>query len=593
MSIATSNSFDQKIAESKLRLLKEQNAVTFLTSNIGVPTVITLLLYFIGKASAELLIIWLLSGYIVGLLRALHHRKLLGFESSDRPIRTWENELVVLSALSGFFWSALGIMFMDADSPYLSMVLITAQLGALAGAVPALASHTKVFLAFVLCAWLPTGTYYFLQEDPFFFSIGILGSIFSCIVLSFSSSQRRTVNESLRLSHENVELLEELRIQKQLAEDANKAKSRFLAVASHDLRQPIHAMRLFSDSLLIRIKEESSLSIMHMLRSSIETLSGLFDSLLDISKLDAQAIEPQIHQIDVSQLIKNLSTEFSAQCFDKGLRCVYRCKSHLFVQSDPILLERILRNLIWNAIKYTSEGGILIAARKRGDQLRIEVWDTGCGIPADELPKIFEEFHQVYRPDDEAREGIGLGLSIVNRLCQLLEYQVSLRSHPDHGSVFFIEMPLSKTIESVESEAVTPEINSLTADTDLKGVNVLVVDDEEGIRNAMRHLLEDWGCKPMIVESDEQAIEALEEFTPDLILSDFHLRNSASGDHVIKLVNNIVGFDIPSIIITGDTSPEHLKLASSNCQVLMHKPLKAEELKKSMIRLLNAQVAPV
>lgn len=582
-------SFDRKIAASKLSLLAEQNAVTFLASNIGVPLVVAALLYNIGDVAPEIVTSWLAAGILICIIRGLHHRGLRHFEQTNRALSTWEKELIFLSALSGSFWSFCGILFLDTENQTQSLVVLSAILGVLSGAVPALASHYKVFLAFVLSVWLPAGIYYLTLEDPLYLAVSILGTLFLMIVISFSRSQRRIVDQALRFRFENIELLEELQIQKQRAEDANRAKSRFLAVASHDLRQPIHAMRLFSDSLLIRLKEESNLSIMHMLKSSIETLSGLFDSLLDISKLDAEAIEPQIHRVDVSQMLRSLSTEFSVQCFDKGLRCSCRSTNRLCIDSDAVLLERVLRNLIWNAIKYTDQGGILVAARKRGSQLRIEVWDTGCGIPADEMPKIFTEFHQIDRPDAEAREGIGLGLSIVDRLCKLLGYKISLKSRPERGSVFFIEMPLAEAKDSAVIEYAEGIEETLPSDSDLKGVQVLVIDDEQDIRQAMKQLLEDWGCTPTVVENDQEAIAMLENFTPDIIVTDFHLKNSVNGDKIIQLVHEEVGYEVPSIIVTGDTSAENLTLADSPSNALMHKPLKPRTLKENIIRLLNEQ----
>ena len=591
MDAAYTSTSEKKIAASKLQLLVEQNRVTFFASNVGVPTTVALLLLLIGKSNPIVVGIWLASGYTLCLIRFLHHQRLEEFSDTNRPLETWENDLVMFSSLSGCFWSACGILFMDTSDIAQSLTIVAALFGVISGAVPALTSHRQIFLAFVLSTWVPVGLYFLVQSQILFTGIAVMGTIFSAIIISFSNSQIRAIEYSLRVRYENFELLEELQIQKQKEEEANKAKSRFLAVASHDLRQPIHAMRLFSDSLSQRLTERNSRAIMAKLNASIATLSELFDSLLDISKLDAETIAPEKRNVDVCALLKSLAAEVSAQCHAKGLRWTYRCPGSYYVQTDALLLERILRNLIWNAIKYTDTGGILIAARKRGDQLRIEIWDTGCGIPDTEQSEIFKEFHQVQTPGIQSPEGIGLGLSIVSRLCQLLGFTISLRSNPGQGSVFFLEMPLlpQPPKAAMQDSELKPQTHH--PDSDLNGVQVLVVDDDQNILSATGQVLRSWGCKPLLASSHEAVKHLLEENTPDLILTDYNLGNSMTGDKIITLVHQEAGFKIPSLILTGDTFTEGLIKASSRCDLLLHKPLKPEILKRTIIRLLN-QRAP-
>ena len=582
---------DKEIAVSKLQLLVEQNRVTFFSSNMGVPTTVAVLLYLIGISNPIFVSTWLVSGYMICLARSAHHRQLCAFDESGRPIESWEKDLMLFSALSGCFWSTCGILFMDTADTAQSLVVISALFGVLAGSVPALTSHRQIFLVFVLCTWTPTGIYFFLKAQPLYLGIGVLGTFFVAIIIAFSISQIRAIEESLRIRYENSELFEELRIQKQKAEDANEAKSRFLAAASHDLRQPIHAMRLFSDSLSQRITDAGNRSIMAKLNTSIATLSELFDSLLDISKLDADAIVPEMCHLNVSELLRSLATEVSAQCHAKGLKWTCRCSKPFYVNTDSVLLERILRNLIWNAIKYTSSGGILIAARRRKDFLRIEIWDSGCGIPETEQPKIFTEFHQVEVQGTEAREGIGLGLSIVDRLCQLLGYTISLRSNLGQGSAFFVEMPLLQSPPEEIGQVTGFNVKAHIFDSDLNGVEILVVDDDQTILSATSQILEEWGCKPLLAASAEEVKHLLEAKTPDLILTDYNLKNSTTGDQIIELVHQETGLKIPSLIITGDTSTKNLKEARLQCDRLLNKPIKPEMLRESITLMLNQQLA--
>lgn len=583
---------DSNIAESKLRLLLNQNAVTLMASNFGVPLVVVILLYLLEDTNKTVLFAWFGSGILLCSIRGLHHLKLRNFKSLNRPLEHWEYEFILFAALSGCFWTASGILFLDSNNSIQSIVVVSAMLGVLSGAVPALTSHPRVFHTFVLTTWFPCALYQIVFGDFFTSVIAGVGTAYTAIIIGFCNSQRRIIDDALVLRYENIELLEELRIQKQLADDANQAKSRFLAAASHDLRQPIHAIRLFSDSLSLRIKDELNKPIMEMLSASIDTLSGLFGSLLDISKLDAQTITPESHPVNVTDVVNSLFLEFDAHAKEKGLKFRNRCQPQLYVNTDAVLLERILRNLLWNAIKYTDQGGILIGARKRQDILRIEVWDSGCGIPAEELPMIFEEFHQVHAPGDGAREGIGLGLSIVSRLSELLEYRVWLRSEFGRGSVFFLEMPLmSKSDIALLSDTFNKSKNAaddFENDTDLAEVNVLVVDDDEHILAGMTELLKGWSCNITTANSASSSMKALEEFTPDIILTDFHLQNSPPGTRVIELARKKLGYDIPGIIVTGDTSAEHLQFPRGFCSEILHKPIDTRELKSSMIRVLNA-----
>ena len=588
MSHEESSRFQEKVETSKLQLLANQNVVTLLTSNIGVPSMLYAIVYLRDDATEHLLA-WLLTGYCLAFVRFLHHRKVIGFKASNRPLHRFVNELFAFSVISGLYWSSCGILFLNPTHPVQSLALIAATLGLMGGAATALASHARIFFGFISAIWIPAALYYLYVGTAFHISFALAGTFHYFIIIFFSLSQSRVIRHSLILSHENVELLDELKIQKSKAEEANRAKSRFLAVASHDLRQPIHAIRLFSESLTLQVEDEKAKSTTLMLTRSIETLSELFNSLLDMSKLEADAVEPEVSRIQVDQLMKSLFSEFSIQCFEKNLRCVYKEPQRLIIDSDPVLLERILRNLIWNAIKYTDQGGVLLAARKRGNNVRIEIWDTGCGIPSEESSNIFQEFHQVPRSDQEAKEGIGLGLSIVNGLCNLLGYRISMRSRLEEGSVFFVEIPLStdqspSILHPLTSQKRSPD----NEDKNLNEVKVLIVEDDEDIREAMSRMLKQWGCDVNTADTADTAMSTLDSFAPDIILSDYHLRKSVTGDKVIQRVSEALGYDIPSIIITGDTSEQNLQPGKHDSYRLLHKPVSTELLKKTIIASLNA-----
>ncbi|TAH52367.1 MAG: response regulator [Betaproteobacteria bacterium] len=380
------------------------------------------------------------------------------------------------------------------------------------------------------------------------------------------------------------EATRELRSRKEEAEHANLAKSRFLAAASHDLRQPMHALGLFIAELGQQPLEPRARDLMRHIAASAEAMENLLDSLLDISRLDAGVLNPVPRPFCLQPLLDRIVTSQRPAAEDRGLRLILR-PTAAWVCSDPVLLERILVNLASNAIRYTPRGTILIACRRRGERLRIEVRDSGVGIPADAHEFVFQEFVQLDNAERSRDKGLGLGLPIVRRLAELLEHRLELRSTPGAGSVFAIEVPIAQADTTPESRSEE------RLPGDLGGVRIALVDDDPLARAATRSLLESWGCEVLASETADDLLAALEQdrWQPALLISDFRLRGPLNGIDLIRLLRGPDHLpELPAILMSGDTGPETLSTAQQAGIPLLHKPARPARLRALIHRMLNA-----
>ena len=367
---------------------------------------------------------------------------------------------------------------------------------------------------------------------------------------------------------------------RQAAEKANEAKSRFLAAASHDLRQPLHAIGILASVLHNQLQTDASRETLASIESCLQTMNNLFDSLLDVSRLDAGVIKPEPRPMLLSDLLASVYREFSPFAQSKGLKFNVRISQCMTV-SDPGMLGRILRNLVSNALKYTPGGGVTVGVRKSGTGLRIEVYDTGIGFHACQLSDMFAEFKQL-DVGSFKQQGLGLGLSIASRLSDMLGHSLTAISTPGKGSRFTIHVPLYQAAAG-----------RLNRDIDVfEGINfshkcVWVVDDDQDILDAMYKLLGSWGCEVITAASQEQVQGCASQHAPDLLLVDFHLTESVNGLDIINQVTRITGTSFPAVVITGDTSPVYLKEIEHLGYSVLHKPLHPMKIRAVMQQYLN------
>jgi signal transduction histidine kinase/CheY-like chemotaxis protein len=363
---------------------------------------------------------------------------------------------------------------------------------------------------------------------------------------------------------------------------ANQSKSRFLAVASHDLRQPLHALNLFVAQLRTEKDPAERRRLAGRIDAAVANMNELFNALLDISKLDAGALSASISEFPINSVLKRIESVFTAAAREKGLRLrIVPCSA--WIRSDAILLERILLNLVSNAIRYTTAGGVVLGCRRAGRQLRVEVCDTGVGIPENQHRNIFAEFYQIQAPDRKDRDGLGLGLAIVERLCALLKHSIGFSSIVGKGSRFYVSIPTAPSRVSFQKSApvgeskVDPLVNKL----------IVVIDDDALVLESTGGLLRSWGCRVITAESDQHALASIDGSKPDLIISDFRLKNGRTGIGAIAQMRDAFESDIPAFLISGDILPERLQQAQENGYQLLHKPLAPMTLRAIMSRLLR------
>ena len=361
------------------------------------------------------------------------------------------------------------------------------------------------------------------------------------------------------------------------AERAANAKSKFLGVASHDLRQPVQSLYLFSAALAERMEGHPALPMLDRMRHALDTLKALLDGLLDMSRLESGKLEVRPAEVRLNQVLGRLVAEYEPRARQKGLT-LRTIPTSAWVRTDPALLERILRNFIENALRYTDRGRILIGCRRVGAGLRVEVCDTGVGIPRDRLEDIFEEFTQINK--GRTGRGLGLGLAIVKRLSSLLGHRVSVRSVVGRGSCFAVELP---RVDSVADRPM-PTAARPASGAASKGL-ILVIDDEAIILLGLKAMLEGWGFEVMTARSQEQALERLkvDGRRPQLLLADYQLQKGRTGPEALDAVQGIVGKDIPGIILTGDTAPERVREAERYGYRILYKPVLPSDLRKAMV----------
>jgi CheY-like chemotaxis protein len=395
-------------------------------------------------------------------------------------------------------------------------------------------------------------------------------------------STNRSFRALVTLRIQAEQMAQDLRRQKEIAEQANLAKSTFLAAASHDLRQPIHALGLFVGALRGIAMSPEGQRLVEQIEASTEAMDGLFSALLDISRLDAGIVEVHRRPFAIAPFLTRLCGDYEQEAQAKGLSLVCR-PGNAVVESDPLLIERVLRNLISNAIRHTPTGRVAVLCRQRGAELSIQVWDTGPGIPPEQQERVFQEYYQLGNPERDRAKGLGLGLAIVRRLTQLLGCPLALCSRPGRGSCFAVRLPLAGAFAAEEPSVKDAELGALATGL------VVVIDDEVAIREAMARLLGGWGHEVITAGSGDDAIKRLVTcaISPDLIISDYRLRNGETGAEVIERLRSEYNDMIPAMLITGDTAPDRLAEAQASGLLLLHKPVSNGRLRAAIVNLVG------
>ena len=528
---------------------------------------------------------WLGSIYALSVLRLVLLRVFNKRNRSETSNLRWAYTGAVLSLISGSQWAIGAYIFFTPGEDLLNALLTVLLLGMVSGSIASLSAFPLAHIGYSVPPLL-TLTYLFLGAGKNEYTImGILAFTFLLISLNFSRNIYRTIITSIDLRHENLELVEKLADERDRAKDADQAKSKFLAAASHDLRQPLQAISLLTESLHNNLEKPENRNISVKISKSVQGLRELFDGLLDVSKLDAGAIIANYSHFDFETLVVDLVKEFKPLTDDKNISLINNTQPHI-VRSDPLLVKRIMQNLTSNAVKYTSTGGeVVISTEVENTNVIVSIKDNGTGISEENLEKIFQEFQQLDNPERDRRKGLGLGLAIVRRLCEIIESRIRVFSTLKHGSVFSFALPIGKKEKVEKIETSYQYVVNRYAD--FSGVQVLVIDDEKDVREAIVQTLRSWGCLTIDLEDvTQQEMNQIQGI--ELVVSDYRLRNGRTGVDVIEDVRNYLGKTTPGILITGDTAPDRIRQASISGNMLLHKPVNPAQLRMAINQALSA-----
>lgn len=492
---------------------------------------------------------------------------------TNAPI--WLRRVTRTSAINGLLWLLAVQIFWPGGSDTQRLLLWAWMIGISATALHSLHAYLPAYVAIVgpaLLGLVLAVLLYGAIDGWAILAVLLLGGAMS---FHFAASLQRLLWDSLRQAHQLAGLSQSLRLEKDVAVKLSQSRSRFLAAASHDLRQPVHALSLFVGALKQNPSKAQSAQILQHVSSAVDAMGAMFNALLDISKLDAQQLQPQWQTVDLRVLLSRMEADHSLQAQAKGLRFVCdlpAAPALLTVRSDPALLERVLRNLLSNALRYTAQGGVLLRARRRHDRIELLVADSGVGIARARHVEVFDEFVQLHG----SGQGLGLGLAIVQRLSGLLRLGLRLRSRPGRGSVFTL---LLVPQDEAPAAALGPSIQPR-----LLGQMVIVLDESAEIRLAMSTLLSGWGLGVISAASMVELMPQLMGLgaAPHLLLSDYRLAGGETGSGAIASLRELFNSDIPALLLSGDTGPERRRDALDQGLTLLHKPLTQEQLRAAV-----------
>ena len=489
---------------------------------------------------------------------------------------TWRQRHRVALALMAAGWGIAPAFLLGPDDLAYAALLVLVLLGmAVVGAIAAATDRTSIFL-WLLPIAAPLPLVLLWHGGDAYVVLALVDVIWMAVHLRLALAQNHLLSSTLRAQLENAALVERLHHQMELTAQASREKSQFLASASHDLRQPLHALSFFGATLERRMAGSVDQPLIYNMMRSIEALDKSFGAILDISKLDAGAVEPHVQSFPIRDLFRRLQMSFAGQAEEAGLQLRFRPGAKV-VTSDPQLLERILGNLVQNGLRYSRSGvGVLVAARRRRGGVSLEVWDAGIGISEEDLPKVFAEFYQVANPERDRSKGLGMGLAIVKRLSELLGHELTVQSRPGTGSVFRVWV---SRVHAPQMDEFTVGAETLPGALDDTRA-VLLVDDEEAVRTSVGELLVEWGYEVIAVATTSDALAAARarEGLIDVIVSDLRLRDGEDGLRAIEQIRQACGFAVPAVLVTGDTAPDQVLRVHESGHIVLYKPVQPKEL---------------
>jgi two-component system, sensor histidine kinase len=579
-----------------IRALYVQTPASLTGNGIGL---VLMALIFWPLAPRAAMAAWLGCGGLLWLLRLAHWLRFRAQrragEVAEALLRRWRGSWKALVLAQGAMWGIAAWLFWGLGTAFHQLALILIVYTYCLGSVQLLATQSRVFLGFISLVLTPLIVRIASDvSQPWHWQLaGILGLLF-CLTVLMARTYGSALGQAITLKSRTEELAAQLRLEAGIAEQArrdaeaaNRAKTQFFAAASHDLRQPLHAMGLFAEALRAKSRDPEVASLVNSINESVDALEGLFSELLDITRIDTGGVEVNPQPLRIKDLFARLRLHFEPTAFEKGLMLSFRGEQHV-AHADPVLLERILRNLVSNAIRYSDDGGVLVSCRLRqrpeGPRLLLQVWDTGIGISEANLPRIFEEFFQTQsqRPlQPHHRKGLGLGLAIVKRLAALLDAPISVRSRVGHGTVFSFEVPVGRLPR--QPDAVPAGQLKASLGLTLQGRHIVVVEDEAAVREGLVVLLQAWGASVVAFDALQPlrawlAAPSLPQ--PDLLLVDYRLPEGTNGIQALQALRaRWPGAHLPAILITGSSLSGHEDEAERHDYHLLIKPVLPNKLR--------------
>ena len=542
---------------------------------------LVLVVGYVGALRMNVGLLWLAAMAGLGLV----HIGLSQIYLRARPVgprwRFWAfwSSAITLAEGIGWGYAPLGLP-QPGDHEARLLVMLT-TIGVSAGAVIAYGRYLPTLIIAFVTPNIPYLAFNLFSDDSLLRGSCLLLLLFMGALGRLGLEANRGFHRETSMRIRNEELAEDLQRQKEIAERASIAKSVFLASASHDLRQPIHALGLYVAVLRGLSHTREAEHLIERIETSIGAMDQLFSALLDISRLDAGVVEVHRRGFAIEAFLERICRDFREDALQKGLELFVSARD-VVVHSDPVLLERIVRNLMSNAIRYTEEGHVLIRCRRRVGAIALQVWDSGRGIRREHQELVFQEYFQIGNPERDREKGLGLGLAIVRRLTALLDNRLTLRSRFGRGSCFEVVIPLASADQAAAE--TTPFEEAVAVSRSL----LAVVDDEAAIRDAMSKLLKHWGYEVAVAGSGDDLMEELEmrAEAPALIICDYRLRGEENGVELVGRLRARYGAAIPAILITGDTAPSRLAEASASGLLPLHKPVPNGKLRAAIRSLL-------
>lgn len=543
-----------RIMTDRLRALSEQVVTVSLASPFGLGCVAYAMYDVVPRGD---LMLWLLIagiGHIMAItMGLLFLRKPRG--AADNAL--WMQMFTLRALLIGLSWGLSAVIIWPERYDH-QMLLMLFLVGFTSISTISNAALRRCVIAVYAGTWVPPILRLALTDTPEHRSLAVMMVIFSGIMLATLLRYSRQLLDATRWRFENVELAETLQHEQARTDSANRAKSKFLAAASHDLRQPVHALGFFLQTLRVSAERPQPdraklIEVTRQAQGTLKGLTGLLDTLLDFSRIEAGTIPANVESVALRPMLHAIAHQFTERAQRKGLTLRVR-PCVLSVQSNPVGLQRILGNLVENAIRYSHRGGILVGCRQRGDKVRIEVWDTGQGIPPNEIDAIFDEFYQVKTSLPGSELGLGLGLSIVKQLADLFGHQIGVCSRVGQGSRFALTVPIA------EPEIENPTMGPLTLSSISPAVSgyLLLIDDDDDSLDAQSELLTQVGYRVLTAHSAAEALELLATRSPRLaaVIADYRLAHNHTGIDAIEQICKTIGRKLPAMIVTGDTAPQ-------------------------------------